>query len=195
MHQHIGIYSGTFDPVHPGHIAFACEALRTLQLDEVIFLPERIPRGKEQVSDIRHRLALLEQLLADQPGMRAVQLTTAQFTVAQTLPELRALLGDAELTFLMGSDIVRTFPYRWEGLDTLLAEVSLAIGMRTGDSHHAIARIIADLEWEYGHKIPHHFIHTPEADMASTHIRNGVANTERLQPGALNYIRENGLYA
>jgi nicotinate-nucleotide adenylyltransferase len=195
MQRHIGIYSGTFDPVHPGHVAFACETRDKLQLDEIIFLPELTPRGKPQVTSMQHRQALLEQLLADQPGMRAVQLRSPQFTVDDTLPELHALLGDAQLTMLIGSDIVRTFPYRWEGLQTLLSSVSLAIGMRTGDSHSEITQIITDLQHAYGRPVQYQYIHTPEADMASTQIRSGTINTERLQPSALSYIRENRLYA
>src|SRR5258706_12226030 len=102
MQKHIGIYSGTFDPVHPGHIAFAREALQTCKLDEVIFLPEQTPRGKEAVTDLSHRIALLERALADEPNMRILKLQSPQFTVADTLPEIHNLLGTTRLTRLIG---------------------------------------------------------------------------------------------
>ena len=49
----IGIYAGTFDPVHAGHVAFALQSLEAAKLDRVYFLPERRPRGKRQVKNIR----------------------------------------------------------------------------------------------------------------------------------------------
>jgi nicotinic acid mononucleotide adenylyltransferase len=117
-----------------------------------------------------------------------------RFTVKDTLPELRDRFGDASLTLLAGSDVVRTFPYRWEGLDTLLRAMDLAIGLRAGDSEAAVAAIIHDLEKEYGHVIPHTFVLTPEADLASTHIRSGTVHYSRLHPATVAYIRAHGLY-
>jgi cytidyltransferase-like protein len=52
--KHIGIYPGSFDPVHEGHFAFAKAALETGRLDTVIFLPEMKPRGKPQVTPSNH---------------------------------------------------------------------------------------------------------------------------------------------
>src|SRR5258706_15577528 len=105
MQKHIGIYSGTFDPVHPGHVAFALETLQTCKLDEVIFLPEQTPRDKQAVTDLSHRIALLERALADEPNMRVLKLRSPQFTVADTLPEIYAALKDTQLTLLVGSDV------------------------------------------------------------------------------------------
>jgi nicotinate-nucleotide adenylyltransferase len=194
MSRQIGIYSGTFDPVHPGHIAFALETQAAQGLDEVIFLPERTPRAKQQASSLNHRIALLEQAIAGLPNMHVLELASDQFTVSQTLPELREHLGDASITMLAGSDVVHTFPYRWEGLKELLAEVSLAIGMRAGDSQAEVANILRSLEQDYGHPIQHTFILTPEADLASTHIRNGTVNLSRLHPTTVRYIRDHQLY-
>ncbi|HEU5121705.1 MAG TPA: adenylyltransferase/cytidyltransferase family protein, partial [Candidatus Saccharimonadales bacterium] len=67
--RRIGIYSGTFDPVHYGHIAFAASAIRACNLDEVVFLPEPQPRYKAGVTDIAHRLALLTMATAAQSNL------------------------------------------------------------------------------------------------------------------------------
>lgn len=195
MERRTGIYSGTFDPVHPGHIAFAEESMRKCNLDEVVFLPEQKPRGKEEVTELVHRVTLLERATAAISGLRVVQLASEQFTVQQTLPELRQAFGDSRLTLLIGSDIARTFLYRWEGLDTLLDEVSLAIGLRSHDNPEEIATIMSQISHDY-HIFPEYtLISTPEAEMASSQIRNGTADMSRMDPTILAYITEHQLYA
>jgi len=195
MERRTGIYSGTFDPIHPGHIAFAEEAMRVCGLDEVIFVPEQKPRGKEYVTDILHRIALIERATEAIAGLQVMRLASEQFTVEQTLPELHKAFGDSNLTLLVGSDIARTFLYRWEGLDTLLADVSLAIGMRSNDSSDEITNIMSQLERDYCNLIDYTLISTQDADIASSQIRNGTADISRLHPGMLAYIQEHQLYA
>ena len=56
----VGILSGSFDPVHKGHIAFAIDAMKQAKLDEVYFLPEVKPRRKPGVSHVSHRIAMLQ---------------------------------------------------------------------------------------------------------------------------------------
>jgi nicotinate-nucleotide adenylyltransferase len=194
MERRAGIYSGTFDPIHPGHVAFAEEAMRVCCLDEVIFIPEQKPRGKDHVTNISHRIALIEYATEAIAGLRVVRLASEQFNVEQTLPELHQAFGDSSLTLLVGSDTVRTFLYRWEGLDTLLTDVSLAIGVRSNDSPDEITTIMSQLEHDYGIPIDYTLIFTQEADMASSQIRNGAADMSRLHPGMRAYIQEHQLY-
>jgi cytidyltransferase-like protein len=59
----IGIYSGTFDPVHAGHMAFALQAMQEAKLDRLYFLPERRPRYKQGVEHFAHRVAMLERAI------------------------------------------------------------------------------------------------------------------------------------
>lgn len=173
----VGIYPGTFDPVHDGHIALALEAINVCGLDEVVFLPERLPRGKNNVTDISDRVASLRKNLTA-GGLRVAELSSERFTVQATLPEILRMFAGSELSFLLGSDVVRTFTYRWEGLQTLLASVSLVIGMRGGDSPEEIAGIIDNLEKEYGMPITRTIIKTAHADKASSHIRRGLLAAE-----------------
>ena len=193
MKRRVGIYAGTFDPVHPGHLAFAAEAKRVCQLDEVIFLPEQTPRAKQGVTDMAHRIALLERAVQDTPGLRVAKLKSPQFTVAETLPEIRSMTGDAQLTLLIGSDIATTLPY-WDDLETLLQNTALAIGMRAGDSAEAVTGTLQDLERTHHIPVNYTLVHTADADMTSSLVRNGSAHQERLHPALLSYIREHGLY-
>lgn len=194
MARRTGIYSGTFDPVHSGHIAFAKEAMRTCSLDEVVFIPEQKPRGKNHVASMSHRIALIERATAANTGLRVAQLASGQFNVEQTLPELRRIFSGCRLTLLMGSDVVRTFSYRWEKLDTLLAGVSLAIGMRFNDDPNEITAIMDQLAQDYDVFIDYALIFAPDADMTSSQIRNGTADKSRMLPGVLTYMQEHQLY-
>jgi nicotinate-nucleotide adenylyltransferase len=172
MTRKIGVYPGTFDPVHAGHIAFSDETLKVCGLDEIIFLPDPSPRGKSDASHILQRVALLSEATAPIENLRVMHLGDETFTVHGTLPQLREQFGDCELTLLVGSDIVRTFLYRWEGLNVLLRQMPLAIGMRTGDSPDEMRAIIGGLEREHNISIPYELIDTQHANISSSQLKN-----------------------
>ena len=195
METRIGIYSGTFDPIHQGHMAFAQATIRACELDEVVFLPERRPRNKQNVTDISHRVALIEQATGAIASLRVLSLDSDQFTVKDTLPKLRSAFDNTQLTFLVGSDVVRTFLYRWEGLDVLFDQVSFAVGMRVDDDPDEITAIMTAVGQEYDTTPRYTCIHTPDADLASSQIRDGLADRSWLpDPDMLGYIRDHGLY-
>ena len=192
--KHVGVYAGAFDPIHQGHISFALAAMRACGLDEVVFLPERVPRGKQDVTDIVHRAALIERATADAASLRVLVLAAEQFTVTSTLPELRALFGDAQLTFLVGSDVARTFP-RWENLALLFEQTSFAIGMRADDSTDEITAIMEKLGQQYGTAPRYICLRTPDAGVASSHVRGGLSpGSWPLNPSMLHYVQTHGLY-
>ena len=194
MSDRIGIYSGTFDPIHQGHISFALKTIEEYGLDQVVFLPEANPRGKESVTSLEHRNAIINKALVGHQKLSVTNLASLQFSITKTLPLIRELYGDASLVFLVGSDVVRTFSYRWDNLDILLKDVSLAIGMRVGDNPDDIATIMNDLEKQFNIPIHYKVIHTPNAAVASSHVRNKNAPTSHLHPDVSKYIKENNLY-
>lgn len=193
MKQRIGIFSGTFDPVHKGHIAFALEAARVCRLDKVIFLPERLPRAKQNVTDIQHRLAMLRAATAEHPGLETALLRSSQFTVQQTLPEILQLCGDAKLTLLIGSDVAQTFARRWDGLGELFANVSLAIGMRHGSDPDKITSILQTLGATQPQAVRYTFISSPNATAASSHVRTG-RQSAAITPATASYMQKLKLY-
>lgn len=130
--RRIGIYAGTFDPVHAGHIAFALQAIHAADLDEVHFLPERKPRGKEGVEHFGHRVAMLNRAIKPHPSFGVIELVDISFTIQRTLLELEKQFPDAQLVFLMGSDVAAAIP-SWPRADRLLESCELVIGIR--DTH------------------------------------------------------------
>lgn len=186
--KRIGIYPGTFDPIHAGHIAFAQEAMRTCKLDEVIFLPEHSPRYKTGVTDIIHRTALIRLATQDMPQLSVEILSSLQFSVKDTLQELRALRSNARLTLLVGSDVAQTLS-SWQNVNTLLRDLSLVIGIREGDGEKALARELRNLAND---QIT--FVTTRHASVSSSAIRNGHIISDTLHLDARNYIQQRSLY-
>ncbi len=138
----VGIFAGTFDPVHEGHVAFALAAAKTGGLQKVYFLPEHQPWTKQNASDFKGRLALLEKALKSYGNLEILEFDEPHFSIAITIPELKSRFPNAELNFLMGSDAGYNLP-KWEGIETVLPEVKLIIGMRAGDDESGFVKFLA----------------------------------------------------
>ncbi len=171
MKHRIGIYSGAFDPIHKGHIAFALEAMRECGLDGIVLLPEAQPRHKPSVSPLGQRVELIKKAIGNEEGLSIFIPRSKQFTVAQTLPELMSHFNDSNLTLLLGSDVLRTFSNSWSKLETLLQNVHLAIGLRDHDTTAYVQKAIRDLEKEYGVPITYYIVETPHKHVSSSAIR------------------------
>ncbi len=138
----VGIYAGTFDPVHSGHVAFALQALEFCKLDHVYFLPERRPQAKVQATHYAHRVAMLREALKPHSGCSVLELVDAHFTVKKTLSRLKQQLPDNQLAFLFGSDIVPGL-MGWPNAGTLLSCSELVIGLRGQDDRAGIKKLVA----------------------------------------------------
>lgn len=185
MARSIGLYPGTFDPIHSGHIAFALAAIEACNLDEVFFLPENNPRAKQHVTALSHRKELIKKAIQTYPSLRTIDVSSSQFTVHETLPELRERFVGSELTLLIGSDVARSIT-QWPKVDTLLKEVHLAIGMRAEDSEMEIKASLQSIPTQVT------FITTHLAAMTSSQIRNG--NHSHLNPEMARYAKIHSLY-
>lgn len=140
MFNKIGIFSGTFDPVHSGHIKFALEALAQAELDKVYFLPEALPRRKASVTHYAHRVAMLNLALKPYRNIEVLELPDKQFSTHKTLPKLRGRLGDAELYLLVGTDMLTLLAsvdaaQQWPESNQLLEQVKVVVGVRTGTKY------------------------------------------------------------
>lgn len=189
----IGIYAGTFDPVHTGHVAFALQALAEARLDEVIFLPERRPRHKPGVEHYAHRVAMLQRALGPHPALAVMETVDRHFTIKRTLPLLRHTYPDAQLVFLMGSDVIHVLP-SWPYAARLLSTSELAIGVR---STHELQVVDAEIrDWQ---QLPQAFqmIEGIASDVSSSLVRQALRADE---PGrgvlasVRRYARQEWLY-
>jgi nicotinic acid mononucleotide adenylyltransferase len=135
---------------------------------------------------------MTEQATRPHPGLRTMTLQSPQFTIAGTLPELYQLFPDAELSLLIGSDVVRALSYRWEGLEQL-AGSRFIIGMRHGDEKEEIESITRPINSRY--KIEFVFIPAQKTTghASSSTARNG--DIRHLPVEITHYIRRNNLYS
>ena len=163
MH-HVGIYSGTFDPVHIGHVAFADTACQVAKLDKVVFMPEATPRGKINVTDIDTRIARLETALRNS-SHEVYRARHPQFTMTETLTELGSRYPGVTLSFLIGSDIVPSLT-TWPNLDQLVENHQIIIGMRALQIQQETEKILQQLGAHY--KI----VTTPHAHVSSRQLRS-----------------------
>ncbi|QQG50981.1 MAG: adenylyltransferase/cytidyltransferase family protein [Candidatus Saccharibacteria bacterium] len=170
MTRRIGIYPGTFDPVHDGHIAFCLEARKVCGLDTVYLLPEANPRGKRDVTDQQERIRLLGEVVEKHSPLQLVTVSSPQFTVAETLPELEREFAGDELTFLIGSDVARSL-YLWTDLKSLLSKSSLIVGLRGLDTQQEVHRMIREAERAHGIFANYEIIVTKHPFVSSSQIR------------------------
>src|SRR5215469_15176515 len=102
--KRIGIYTGVFNPVHTGHIAFALQAMKVAKLDSVVFVPERNPRFKPEAEHFAHRVAMLKRAVRPHLSMAVLELVDRHFTVQRTWPQLESIFAGDTLVLLTGSD-------------------------------------------------------------------------------------------
>jgi len=164
----VGLYSGTFDPIHKGHVAFAVQAAQQCRLDRIIFLPEPAPRGKVGVTAVADRAVQIMQAIVEHSAFEVWQLEQPSFTIATTMPVLRQKLGDAELTLLLGSDVARGLP-NWPDSASLLENTALAIGMRGADSEQALAEQLQQIP--LAGKLHATYVYTDYPHLSSSQVR------------------------
>lgn len=192
--KRIGLYSGTFDPVHAGHIGFALQAMEAGHLDALYFLPERRPRGKHGVEHFGHRVAMLQRALRPYHRMHVLELDDVSFSVERTWPRLKKRFGPhAELVLLVGSDVVASLG-QWDNVEQLLVESELLIGLRATDSLQVIESSLAQLP------VPPRattIIESFAAEVSSGKVREAL-RSRRHVPGLLRsverYSNRNWLY-
>ena len=200
--RRIGILGGTFDPPHLGHLLIAETARGALQLESVLFIPAGEPwlKAGQLVTPAYHRLRMVELAVADNPHFHVCDCETrrsgATYTV-DTLRELRsAYPGDAELYFIVGSDVLCQF-HRWKEPEAILALCRLAVIERPGnpaDGTETLAeRFPAAVAG--GAVVP---VAGPRVDFSASELRRilaaGQSARYRIPDAVAQYIREHDLY-
>jgi nicotinate-nucleotide adenylyltransferase len=131
----IGIFGGTFDPIHYGHLRSAFELLQTLRLGEMRFMPLGVPPHREQlIASTEQRLAMVQAAIAGQPGFvmddRETRRDGPSYTV-DTLATFRADFPDRSLCLLVGMDAFLGLP-KWHQWRDILKLAHLVVAHRPG---------------------------------------------------------------
>jgi nicotinate-nucleotide adenylyltransferase len=194
----IGILGGTFNPPHLGHLAVAAHARSELALERVVLMPARIPPHKavERDPGAEHRLAMCRLLVAGTAGLSACALELEREGPSYTVDTLRAIHAShpqAELTFVVGADIVRTVP-AWREPQAILELAELAVAARPGSDRRGVLDLLEPL----GDGARVRFLDAPRLDVSSSLARArataGAPIEPLVGPAVAQYIAEHELY-
>ncbi|HMB52872.1 MAG TPA: nicotinate-nucleotide adenylyltransferase [Thermoanaerobaculia bacterium] len=201
--RRVGLFGGSFDPIHRGHLDPVRAAAESLALDRVVYLPTARPphKPKREFAPALARFAMVELALLGEPGFAAsgheLTLGRPAYTV-ETVEHFAAELPEADLHLLIGSDSFAELP-TWKRWRELVAAVELVVLVRPGWEMEEIrGGLPPELEERLasGHV---HVVSDESVDLSSTELRRTLAAGEEppagaLEPLVLNYIRKYDLY-
>ncbi len=201
----IGVYGGTFNPPHLGHLAAARAAIETLELDKLLLIPAAVPPHKDlpqETPGLEHRLAMVEKMADAMRLPRVVEVSKLEAErcgksyTSDTLEAIHEQYPEAQLWLLMGTDMFLTL-HQWHDPGEILKLAGIcAFGRREQDGEAVFAPQRAFLEKQYGAKVV--TMTLPDlVDISSTQLRERLARgegAEYLHPSIYGYILMNGLY-
>lgn len=198
MSERIGIFGGTFDPIHYGHLIAAVELRHALEVDRVLFIPAPRPPHKESrvVGSDGQRLAMVELAIAGEPGFEVSRVEFNRpgpsYTV-DTLANLATAHPDAALLLFLGEDALRDLP-TWREPRRILSMAHLAVATRPRSALNLKA--LLDALPEARDRIT--LVPTPSIGISATDLRLRVQEDRPVRfqtPDAVvGYIHEHGLY-
>lgn len=195
MSKKIGIFAGTFDPIHNGHLAFAEAALQR-GLEKVWFLVEPKPRRKQGVHALEHRQAMVDLAIADNPKFGTIITEQPRFTAHQTLPLLQSRFLGHKIVLLFGNDVVAHMA-DWPHVDELVKSVELFIASRESDNNK-ILHNMKYLEKSRNIKFDYQIIRANQSEISSSRLRTALRKGKAIAgvpAEAQNYILQNKLYS
>lgn len=197
----IGLFGGSFDPIHYGHIRPVQEARRALGLDRVIYLPTAVPPHKpgRQLAPAYARYAMVELALLDEEGLyvspHELTLGRPAYTI-ETVEHFQRVLPDAEIHLLIGGDSFADLPLwvRWRDLAAAARLVVLARPGWTFDEAGLAPELAALAQSDRVH-----LLRQPPVDISSTRLRALFARGEAPPAGMVPdrvacYVQKYDLY-
>ena len=196
----IGIYGGTFNPPHVGHMQAAKFSIGALGLDRLLLIPDRIAPHKVIPSGTATPQQRLEMVTLAAAGMERGVVSDMELLRSGpsytylTILELKQQYPDDELILLMGTDMFLSF-LSWKNPQIILENASLGVFYRGEKGEkEKIDAMKREMEAQ-GHKV--YLLHNPVVSISSTQLRRLLAFrcAEPFLPGGVGeYIRRNGLY-
>ena len=198
--KRIGIYGGTFNPPHVGHVRAVQYALCALELDELLVIPASVSPGKNAEAPettAQQRLDMISLAMQDIPNVRVVDLELQRGDVsytADTLDEIRQWYPEAELVLLMGTDKFMSFP-EWYRAEDILKNASLAVFSRGKYPKNDEIQTQLEKVEAMGGKVT--LLQNPVTELSSTDVRRLLAfhcAGECIPPAVAAYIAKNNLF-
>lgn len=191
----LGVFGGTFDPIHIAHLIIVEWMREELQLDRVLIVPAYRPPHKKakSLSDIQVRLEMVKRAIADHPFLEASDIEIQRAGISYTVETLTAIARDYQLDrnrlfLLVGSDSLNDM-HRWHQPEQIFTIASVAIARRPGVVVPPSANgIFTNVIW----------VDSPLLEISATHIRERVRQKKSIRylvPAVVeNFIIEKSLY-
>ena len=199
----IGIFGGSFDPVHQGHLIIAEHVLETFELDRVIFVPAAQSPHKPNppIAPPKQRVEMLKLAIA---GHSAFEVSTVEidrgeisYTV-DTLQALNAQYPDTDWYLVLGADAVQHFD-RWREPEKILQQCQLIVCHRGGFGKPDLSALKNVASAEQLSSVANNVADCPLIEISSSEIRSRIANHRSIRyltPRAVEkYILTNNVYA
>ena len=187
----VGIYSGSFNPIHHGHLMLASYLVTFGELDELWLLvsPQNPLKPKAELLDDQHRLEMARLAVGDDPFIKVsdeeMHLPRPSYTI-NTLQQLSEQYPDNQFVFVCGMDSLQNLD-KWKDYEKILENYPILVFPRKG--------------YDGGELINHpsvRVVETPIIELSSTFIRNCIANNINVRhfipENAYNYLINNNLY-
>lgn len=189
----IGLYFGTFNPIHVGHLIIANHLVENSDLDEVwlVVTPHNPFKKKSSLLDNHHRLELAHLATENydkiKPSDIEFSLPQPNYTV-HTLAHISDTYPQHNFSLIMGEDNLKSF-HKWKNYEIILEHYHIYVYPRISDGK---------IETQFDNHPKIHKIDSPIIEISSTHIRNGIKEKKNIQPMLTNavwkYIDEMNFY-
>lgn len=199
----IGIYGGTFDPIHYGHLLLAESARQQMRLDKVLFVPAGIPPHKRDwtLAPEADRIAMLEMAIRGNETFEIERFEIDSPEISYTVHTVEYLHGKypgAEFFLLLGEDMLRSFTH-WrqpERICELAPPLVIGRAGREIEDLNFLAKVASPERME---QIRRSRIHMIQVAYSSSElrdcVRDGLSIRYQTPREVIDYIREHGLYA
>lgn len=190
----VGIFGGTFNPPHYGHIRVAQRALDQYSLSKVLFVPSGVPPHKEVACGVTpmQRYEMVRRAIQGHPGFDVSRIEIDRNGPSYTVDTIRELSKHYPqgICFIVGADLVLDIE-SWKEPHALLAEVPFVLAPRHGIGNEAFSG-------GWFRKADLRFLDMEEVDLSSRWLRARIAQgkscSEWMPPEVASFIREHGLY-
>ncbi|MGK0421223.1 MAG: nicotinate-nucleotide adenylyltransferase [Polaribacter sp.] len=173
----IGLYFGTFNPIHIGHLIIANYMVENSDLDEIwmVVTPHNPFKKKSSLLDNHHRFELVYKATENYPKLKPsdieFKLPQPNYTT-NTLAHISETYQDKEFCLIMGEDNLKSF-HKWKNFETILERHHIYVYPRISDGTVAT-------QFDTHAKI--HKVDAPIVQISSTLIRNGIRDGKNIQP-------------
>ncbi|QQE47087.1 Nicotinate-nucleotide adenylyltransferase [Peptoniphilus harei] len=194
-----GIFGGSFNPIHYGHLMI-CEYIKEeMGLDKVIFIPTGNPPHKDLGVSAEDRYEMVRLAISPNPDFEISDIETTRANLSytvDTIRELKKIYKEEKLYFLIGLDSLFQLK-TWKKIDDLSQEIEFVVALRPGYiDKEEINNEIDFLRDNFGTRI--NLIKTPLYEISSTDLRDRIHEGKSLRylipKKVLDYIEESGFY-